>query len=66
MQVKHLIRAATGYKTGGYYVKNRSEVRAKMTSELLNVPKKLPILYIPGGIVYPGVSVRFKISSPQG
>ena len=37
-----------------------------MTSELLNAPKKLPLLYIPGGIVLPGVSVRFKISSAQG
>jgi len=34
--------------------------------EVLNVPKKLPLLYIPGGVVLPGVSVRFRINSKPG
>ena len=38
----------------------------KMSTTNLNIPSKLPLLYIQNGVVLPGVSVRFKISSPSG
>ena len=38
-----------------------------MSSENVpRIPKKLPLLFIPGGVVLPGVSVRFKITSARG
>ena len=36
------------------------------SGKMQNIPSRLPILFIEEGVVLPGASVRFKISSPNG